>query len=471
MWSLLGKFASCAALYCWTGLRVGDAVRQAVAQYEQKILGQQRRKGRFSSSSSPDVSRHASVSSSAHATPRDNVTAVQSGSAAGWVAEPQSFSSAPRASRAPHGGERAEGEGPTGAPRLPKEAPGKGAQAAWALAAGLLDSASAGRNATAATSGRYEVEQSTAAALAEVSEGAAEGLPKPGAEASVASPAVAAAVLRQGTEDGAAAEQQTEGARQDSGELPVSTAAFPGPSSEPEAPPQPPRQAQPPAAADRDRPPGAAGATVAATGATGGDEPAEINGDSGGAAEESRTDAARGSGSGGSAGRRAQERESVEMQLRCEGAREPEWVAAFRRMVSLAVNTPLPLTPTPADPPSPHGQPRSSPEIVRMWLCTTSALSNVHKHRRWSLTYWLAWTTSIVSLDQQENRLKRRLSCRARAEGWVEPCPVELTASAGAQPIVWGTGGRQLCRPAGRPSGGSRPLWQRRVPAEPEHRV
>ncbi|CAL8465072.1 g4607 [Coccomyxa elongata] len=48
-------------------------VAEAVAQYEQKILqGQRQRRGRFSNTSTPDVSRHASVCSSEHPTPREH---------------------------------------------------------------------------------------------------------------------------------------------------------------------------------------------------------------------------------------------------------------------------------------------------------------------------------------------------------------------------------------------------------------
>ena len=49
-----------------------------MAQYEQKILqGQRRRRGRFSSSSTPDVSRHASVCSSEQPTPREHQPAAR----------------------------------------------------------------------------------------------------------------------------------------------------------------------------------------------------------------------------------------------------------------------------------------------------------------------------------------------------------------------------------------------------------
>ncbi|KAK9917359.1 hypothetical protein WJX75_003521 [Coccomyxa subellipsoidea] len=96
----LSRKASPKALLDGDGIAQGQItiVAEAVAQYEQKILqGQRSRKGRFSGASTPDVSRHASVCSSEHVTPREH----PSSGVPCTAAEPHSNGTVPRSSAVP----------------------------------------------------------------------------------------------------------------------------------------------------------------------------------------------------------------------------------------------------------------------------------------------------------------------------------------------------------------------------------
>lgn len=309
---------------------------QAVAQYEQKILqGQWSRKGRFSGASTPDVSRHASVCSSEHVTPREH----PSSGVPCTAAEPHSNGTVPRSSAVPDSSVAEEGE-----PHATAE-PHSNRSAPWSSGApdSLVTDAkepSAGRPSQDAPELPSELAGGGAAAESCSSTGS--GAPdSPATGARHASEQLQAA-------DAVQREQPAERVSQDSHPLPVSTCASPSPAAEAE--PQSFSHQRAAAPMDLLGPAAAAPDTLG----TASEAPASSRG----AAEADRADpriagSARAEGSLSD----AWTRRNLDSGLSVENTQEPEWVAAFRRDVSLAVNTPLSQSPAARAVASANGEP------------------------------------------------------------------------------------------------------------------
>ncbi|BDA50667.1 hypothetical protein COCOBI_16-3430 [Coccomyxa sp. Obi] len=384
-------------------------VAEAVAQYEQKILqGQRQRRGRFSNTSTPDVSRHASVCSSEHPTPREHHPLARGTAETGSGSSGQELGShtAENGSAIHKSGadeaKAAEDYLAEGGPRQAKSTAAEQPDATDddAAAAAATCNASGRHDSTDLECGGKRDEARSAAAMPQNPQ-----LDSCGGAASGSGPTVCPASVSVKHPWAASADrlQQPAGssAHSDAEPLPVSTRASALPGAEPEqrfrpfrggsssaaaesacsaitssrSSPQP-EQALPESASHDGRvePSGDASAAPLMM-QSAGDSPGSRGTDESSAAwrpstagHGDRTTAAAPSSSGearpGSRGAAeagpaapgtgpgpvaeragARQQEGRGLQLSAESAREPEWVAAFRRVVSLAVNTPLSQSP------------------------------------------------------------------------------------------------------------------------------